>query len=144
MKHGADKSGFGICAQNFPSSDATPRNTLAMTQLMGANENAAHNYDEGAKALARAITKSLRNEEDSPRHPHWRSRTDLWTQYALVGAVYLSAHASVDHVAWPTLSRVQTPCLKLPFRSPRGPPEPLAPPCIRHRARPVTAACLQG
>jgi hypothetical protein len=42
-----------------------------------------------------------------------------------------------------TLSRVQTPCWKLPFRSPRGPPEPLAPPCIRHRARPVTAACLQ-
>jgi hypothetical protein len=43
-----------------------------------------------------------------------------------------------------TLSRVQTPCLKLPFRFPRGPPEPFAPPCIRHRARPVTAACLQG
>src|ERR1700730_2141111 len=42
------------------------------------------------------------------------------------------------------LSRVQTPCLKLPLRSPWGPPEPLAPPCIRHRARPVTAACLQG
>jgi hypothetical protein len=32
----------------------------------------------------------------------------------------------------------------LPLRSPRGPPEPLAPPCIRHRARPLTAACLQG
>jgi Class II Aldolase and Adducin N-terminal domain len=43
-----------------------------------------------------------------------------------------------------TLSRVQSPCLKLPFRSPRGPPEPLAPPCIRPRVRPVTAACLQG
>jgi hypothetical protein len=34
-----------------------------------------------------------------------------------------------------TFSRVQTPRLKLPLRSPRGPPEPLAPPCIRHRAR---------
>jgi hypothetical protein len=42
-----------------------------------------------------------------------------------------------------TFSRVQTPCLKLPLRSPWGPPEPLAPPCMRHRARPVTAACLQ-
>jgi tetratricopeptide (TPR) repeat protein len=82
---------------------AAAYNTLAMTQkLMGANENAAHIYDEGAKALARAIAKSLRNEEDSPRHPHWRSRTDLWTQYALIGALYLSAHASVDHLAWPT------------------------------------------
>jgi hypothetical protein len=43
-----------------------------------------------------------------------------------------------------TLSRVQPPCLKLPLRLPRGPPEPLAPPCMRQRARPVTAACLQG
>jgi hypothetical protein len=43
-----------------------------------------------------------------------------------------------------TLSRVQPPCLKLPLCLPRGPPEPLAPPCIRHRARPVTAACRQG
>jgi hypothetical protein len=34
-----------------------------------------------------------------------------------------------------TFSRVQTPCLKLPLRSPCGPPDPLAPPCIRHRAR---------
>jgi len=32
-----------------------------------------------------------------------------------------------------TLSRVQPPCLKLPFRLPRGPPEPLAPPCMRQR-----------
>jgi len=43
-----------------------------------------------------------------------------------------------------TLSRVQPPCLKLPLRLPRGPPEPLAPPCMRQRGRPVTAACLQG
>ena len=42
------------------------------------------------------------------------------------------------------LSRVQRPCLKLPLRAPDGPPEPLAPPCIRQRARPLTAACRQG
>jgi len=42
------------------------------------------------------------------------------------------------------LSRVQRPCLKLPFRAPDGPPEPLAPPCIRQRARPLTAACRHG
>jgi hypothetical protein len=34
--------------------------------------------------------------------------------------------------------------LKLPLRLPRGPPEPLTPPCMRQRGRPVTAACLQG
>jgi hypothetical protein len=43
-----------------------------------------------------------------------------------------------------TLSRLQSPCLKLPLRSALGPPEPFAPPCIRHLGRPVTAACLQG
>ena len=42
------------------------------------------------------------------------------------------------------LSCVQRPCLKLPLRSPDGPPEPFAPPCIRQRARPLTAACRQG
>ena len=42
------------------------------------------------------------------------------------------------------LSRVQRPCLKLPFRGPDGPPDPFAPPCIRQRARPLTAACRQG
>jgi tetratricopeptide (TPR) repeat protein len=78
-------------------------NTLAMTQkLIGANEKAAHNYDEGARALARVIAKSLVNKEDSVRLPHWHSRNDLWTQYALVGAMYLAAHASVERLAWPT------------------------------------------
>jgi tetratricopeptide (TPR) repeat protein len=82
---------------------AAAYNTLAMTQkLMGANEKAAHNYDEGAKALARLIAKSMRNAEGSPRLPHWRSRTDLWTDYALVGALNLAAHASVEQLAWPT------------------------------------------
>jgi hypothetical protein len=38
-----------------------------------------------------------------------------------------------------TFSRVQTPCLKLPLRSPWGPPEPLAPPCI---PCPTTNCCL--
>src|ERR1700722_18822978 len=42
------------------------------------------------------------------------------------------------------LSRVHRPCLKLPFRAPDGPPEPLAPPCIRQRVRSFTAACRQG
>jgi hypothetical protein len=42
------------------------------------------------------------------------------------------------------LSYVRKPCLKLPLRSPRGPPEPFAPPCILHLERPLTAACLHG
>jgi tetratricopeptide (TPR) repeat protein len=46
-------------------------NTLAMTQkLMGAYEKSAHNYQEGLKALARTIVKSMHNAEDSPRLPH--------------------------------------------------------------------------
>lgn len=80
-------------------------NTLAMTQnLMGEYEKAAHNYDAGATALARVIAKSLRNAEDSPRLPQWRSRSDLWSQHAIFGAMYLAAHASasVDYFAWPT------------------------------------------
>jgi len=82
---------------------AVAYNSLAMTQkLMGANEKAAHNYDAGAKALARTIVKSLLNAEDSPRLPHWSSRNDLWTEYALFGALYLAAGASVERLAWPT------------------------------------------
>jgi hypothetical protein len=42
------------------------------------------------------------------------------------------------------LSRVHRPFLKLPLRAPDGPPEPFAPPCIRQRARPLTAACRHG
>jgi hypothetical protein len=41
-------------------------------------------------------------------------------------------------------SAVRRPRRKLPFFSPRGPPEPRSPPCILHRARPLTAACLHG
>jgi tetratricopeptide (TPR) repeat protein len=78
-------------------------NTLAMTQkLMGDFEKAAHNYDEGAKALARGIARSLKNAGSSPRLPIGRSRTQLWSNYAAVGALYLVAHASVDRFAWPT------------------------------------------
>ena len=36
------------------------------------------------------------------------------------------------------------PMLEIALWSPCGPPDPLAPPCIRHRARPVTAACSGG
>jgi len=75
----------------------TAYNTLAMTQkLMGDHEKAAHNYDAGAKALARVIAKSLTNAEDNPRLPHWSSRNDLWTEFALFGATYLAVHASVE------------------------------------------------
>jgi tetratricopeptide (TPR) repeat protein len=78
-------------------------NTLAMTQkLMGAYEKAAHNYDAGAKALARVITKSLRNAEDSHRLPDGHSQQNLWLEYAAFGAIYLATHASVAHLAWPT------------------------------------------
>jgi tetratricopeptide (TPR) repeat protein len=92
-------------------------NTLAMTQkLMGDNEKAAHNYDEGAKALARVIARSLKNADSSPRLPIGRSRLDLWTKYALVGAMHLSADASVDRVAWPTDEMAERDAKTLEFR----------------------------
>lgn len=78
-------------------------NTLAMTQkLMGSYEKAAHNYDAGAKVLARVIAKSLRNAEDSPRLPDCGSQHNLWFEYAFVGGIYLAAHESVEGIAWPT------------------------------------------
>jgi tetratricopeptide (TPR) repeat protein len=78
-------------------------NTLAMTQkLMGAYDKAAHNYDQGARALARSIARSLVNSEANPRLPHWDSRNSLWTKYAIFGGSYLAAEADVDSLAFPT------------------------------------------
>jgi tetratricopeptide (TPR) repeat protein len=78
-------------------------NTLAMTQkLMGAYDKAAHNYDQGARALARSIARSLVNSETNPRLPHWDSRNSLWAEYAMFGGAYLAAEADVDSLAFPT------------------------------------------
>jgi tetratricopeptide (TPR) repeat protein len=78
-------------------------NTLGMTQkLMGAFEEAAHNYDEGLKALTREIVDALQNAESSPREPHWQNCTNVWTEYTLFGALYLGVQSSMDSVAWPT------------------------------------------
>ena len=51
-----------------------------------------------------------------------RSKADIWR---------LRAFASF----------VLTPPRQAPFRGPVGAPEPLAPPCMRQRALPLTAAC---
>lgn len=41
-------------------------------------------------------------------------------------------------------SLVKPPCRHIPLRSPEGAPEPLAPPCIRHRALPFIAGQRHG
>lgn len=41
-------------------------------------------------------------------------------------------------------SLVKPPCFHMPFCSPLGAPEPLAPPCNRHRALPLIAGHLHG
>jgi tetratricopeptide (TPR) repeat protein len=83
--------------------DAAAINTLAMTQkLMGDYEKSAQNYEAGLNALARTIVKSLHNAEDSPRLPPWHSRNNLWTEYALFGAIYLTALTSQQNIAWPS------------------------------------------
>src|ERR1700681_4874618 len=63
----------------------------------------------------------------------------IWFKMRLRERIDLRAFRRVSR-----LLRVQSPCLKLPFLGPEGPPEPLAPPCIRHRRRPLTAACRHG
>jgi tetratricopeptide (TPR) repeat protein len=88
-------------------------NTLAMTQkLMGAYDKAAHNYDQGARALARSIARSLVNSETSPRLPHWDSRNSLWTEHAMFGGVYLAAAADMDGLAFPTGEMAAVEALK--------------------------------
>src|SRR6266851_3291851 len=52
--------------------------------------------------------------------------------------------ASRNHWRVAATSLVYRPCLKLPLRAPVGAPLPSAPPCIRHRRRPVTGADLHG
>jgi tetratricopeptide (TPR) repeat protein len=91
-------------------------NTLAMTQkLMGAYDKAAHNYDQGARALARSIARSLVNSETSLCLPHWDSRNSLWTEYALFGAAWLAAEADVDSLALPTGEMAANEALRRQF-----------------------------
>jgi tetratricopeptide (TPR) repeat protein len=79
-------------------------NSLGMTQkLSGELEKAAHNYDAGCLALARAITMRLQNQREAQILKHRDTRGALWEHYAMYGALHLVAEASgVDGIALPT------------------------------------------
>jgi tetratricopeptide (TPR) repeat protein len=79
-------------------------NSLALTQKkMGKLENADHNYGAGTKALARCIVKGMTNDLDNQILPHKNSRNDLWSEYAMYGAMFLATNEDdIESVAWPT------------------------------------------
>ena len=77
-------------------------NTLAMTQKrMGQLEKADHNYDAGAKALARCIVKDMSNSSDSLIIPIRSSRNDLWLEYALYVALLAAIEDHIESIATP-------------------------------------------
>jgi tetratricopeptide (TPR) repeat protein len=79
-------------------------NSLALTQKMsGELHKALHNYDAGAKALARQIVKRMRNDRSSRIFKHRETLGHRWEEYAFYGCTYLAAEAAgVTGVAWPT------------------------------------------
>lgn len=78
-------------------------NSLGMTQkLMGEYDKAIHNYDAGIKVLTRVIAEKMINDASNPRYPLLRSRHDLWLNYVIHTAVYLSAKAGMESFSFPT------------------------------------------
>ncbi len=79
-------------------------NSLALTQRKrGELEKAAHNYDAGAKALARGKVESLENIPSSPLLKHRDTRGRLWVDHAIHAAFDLAGRAEgVTSVGFPT------------------------------------------
>ncbi|MBM3978214.1 MAG: tetratricopeptide repeat protein [Planctomycetes bacterium] len=79
-------------------------NSLALTQKkQGDLDEAFHNYDAGAKALARQIVKAMRNNRNSPILKHRETVGTLWAEYATYAALYLVSTADgISDIAWPT------------------------------------------
>lgn len=79
-------------------------NSLALTQKKrGELDKALHNYEAGAKALARKIVKGMRNARTSPIVKHRDTAGTLWVEYVTYAALYLVDGAEgVKSIAWPT------------------------------------------
>ena len=84
-------------------------NSLALTQKKsGGLYKALHNYDAGAKALARQIVKSMRNDRSSRIFKHRDTIGHCWLEYAMHGGMFLAANADgVTSIAWPTGAAAQ-------------------------------------
>jgi len=84
-------------------------NSLALTQKKcGQLDKALHNYDAGAKALARRIAKVMRNDRINPILKHRDTEGSLWTEYAMYAALYLASSAyGIISIAWPNGQQAQ-------------------------------------
>jgi len=82
-------------------------NSLALTQKKtGQLEKAMHNYDAGAKALARRIVKGMTNSRSNTILGFGHSRHNIWREYAGFGALYLAAITEgIESIAWLTASQ---------------------------------------
>jgi len=83
-------------------------NSLALTQeKRGELDKALHNYDAGAKALARRIVKAMQNSRASPILKHRDTAENLWLGHAIYAATYLaSSEEGINAIAWPTDEQV--------------------------------------
>jgi len=78
-------------------------NTLGMTQKkQGEFEKASLNYESGANVLVRCIVKKLVNDRSSKIIPHRTTTYNLWTGYAIEGALFIGATANIDKLAFPS------------------------------------------
>ncbi len=79
-------------------------NSLALTQKKrGELDKALHNYDAGAKALARRIVKAMRNTRTSPTLKHRDTVGTLWVGYASYAGLHLASSVEgINSIAWPT------------------------------------------
>jgi len=79
-------------------------NSLALTQKKsGALDKALHNYDAGAKALARRLVKAMSNSRNNPIIKHRHTEGSLWIEYATYAGLYLARSAiDIGSVGWPT------------------------------------------
>ncbi len=77
-------------------------NSLALTQKKrGDLDEALHNYDAGAMALARRIVKAMRNTRTSPILKLHDTVGTLWVGYAGYAALYLASSAEgINGIAW--------------------------------------------
>lgn len=84
-------------------------NSLALTQKKrGELDKALHNYDAGAKAIARRIAKAMQNSRISSILKHRDTAGSLWTKYAMYAALYLVSSAQgINAIAWPTGQHAQ-------------------------------------
>ena len=79
-------------------------NSLGLTyKRMGKMELSLNAFDAGLKALSRKVAEGMHNDPKNPILKHAATRGTYWAEYAMFGALYLSAKDDyVKEIAWPT------------------------------------------